>query len=142
MLFRSIEAQKAIRDELLKIGRKPAILNGDSSDEERYECQKRFNSGEYDVIITNIQKSLNLHGGTVCIFYTVLTNSARLEQVRGRIDRNTTDDTKTFVLLLYKGTDEHKFFMDVVKERAKNARDLTIDAKTAVDYFIDALNAG
>lgn len=137
-----IEAQKAIRDELLKIGRKPAILNGDSSDEERYECQKRFNSGEYDVIITNIQKSLNLHGGTVCIFYTVLTNSARLEQVRGRIDRNTTDDTKTFVLLLYKGTDEHKFFMDVVKERAKNARDLTIDAKTAVDYFIDALNAG
>lgn len=135
-----VEAQKAIYDELIKIGRRPVILNGESNDEERYEYQRKFNSGEYDVIITNIQKSLNLHGGTVCIFYTVLTNSARLEQVRGRIDRNTTDDTKTFVLLIYKGTDEYKFFTDVVNQRAKDARDLTIDAKTAVDYFMEALN--
>ena len=27
--------------------------------------------------------------------------------------------------------------MEVVKQRAKDARDLTIDAKTTVDYFIE-----
>ena len=133
------EAQNALAAELQKIGRKPVILNGKNTDEERYEIQTKFNNGEYDVIITNIQKSLNLNGGDVCIFYSCLTNPSRLQQVQGRIDRNVDDRTKTFILMLYKGTDEYRFFMDTVKQRAKDARDLTIDAKGAVDLFIESL---
>lgn len=133
------EAQQALADELVKIGKKPVILNGKNTDEERYEIQTKFNNGEYDVIITNIQKSLNLNGGDVCIFYSCLTNPSRLQQVQGRIDRNVDNRTKTFILLLYKGTDEHKFFMNTVRQRAKDARDLTLDAKGAVDMFIDSL---
>ncbi|MEM4385417.1 MAG: DEAD/DEAH box helicase [Candidatus Anstonellales archaeon] len=134
------EAQYKIADELKSIGRKPAILNGQSTDEERWKIQTKFNSGEYDVIITNIKKSLNLYGGNVCILYSMEGNPAKLEQIRGRIDRNVDDSIKTFVLLLYKGTDEYRFFMDVVKQRAKDSRDLTIDAKTAVDYFIESVD--
>lgn len=136
-----LEAQKAIYNELVKIGRKPVILNGECKDEERFSVQNGFNNGTYDVIITNIKKSLNLYGGDACIFYSVLTNPASMFQAAGRIDRNVDDKIKTFILLLYKGTDEYKFFMDVVSQRAKDARDLTIDAKTTVDYFIDSMKS-
>ena len=82
-----------------------------------------------------------MYGGDACIFYSVLTNPASMFQAAGRIDRNVDDKINTFILLLYKGTDEYKFFMDVVSQRAKDARDLTIDAKTTVDYFIDSMKS-
>lgn len=134
-----LDAQAAIAEELRKIGRKPVTLNGSCVDEERMKAQDGFNNGTYDVIITNVKKSLNLYGGSVCIFYSMETNVAKMEQIRGRIDRNINDDIKTFVMLLYKGTDEYKFFTDVVAKRAKDARDLTIDTKMAADFFKEAL---
>ena len=135
-----IEAQKAIAEEMKKIGRKPVILNGECTDDkERYAIQRGFNEGTYDVIITNIKKSLNLHGGDVCIFYSMETNPAKMEQIRARIDRNVDDRIKTFVTLLYKGTDEYRFFTNVVGTRARDSRSLTIDAKSAADYFMNYL---
>lgn len=132
-----LAAQQTIADELAKIGRKPVILNGSITDAtERYRIQQAFNNGEYDVIITNIKKSLNLYGGDVCIFYSMETNIAKMEQIRGRIDRNVDDKIKTFIMLLYKGTDEYSFFCNKVTQRAKDARALTIDAETAADYFM------
>lgn len=132
-----IDAQKHIAEELEKLGRKVVTLNGSCSDDERYEAQKGFNNGTYDVIVTNIKKSLNLYGGDVCIFYSLETNIAKMEQIRGRIDRNIDDKIKTFVMLLYEGTDEYRFFSEVVTQRAKDSRALTIDAKTAADYFVE-----
>lgn len=135
-----LAAQQTIADELAKIGRKPVILNGSITDAtERYRIQQAFNNGEYDVIITNIKKSLNLYGGDVCIFYSMETNPSKSFQIASRIDRNVDDKIKTFVMLLYKGTDEYKFFTTTVKQRAKDARDLTIDAKTTVDFFFESM---
>ncbi len=134
-----LEAQATIANELTKIGRKPVILNGSCSDDERFKAQQGFNNGTYDVIVTNIKKSLNLYGGDVCIFYSMETNIAKMEQIRARIDRNVDDSIKTFVILLYNGTQEYKFFTDTVIQRAKDSRSLTIDAKTAADYFMEAM---
>lgn len=134
-----LEAQGVIAEELRKIGRKPVILNGSCSDEDRYAAQQGFNNGDYDVIVTNIKKSLNLYGGDVCIFYSMETNPSKAFQIASRIDRNVDDKIKTFIMLLYKGTDEYKFFTTTVKQRAKDARDLTIDAKTTVDYFFESM---
>lgn len=135
-----LAAQQTIADELAKIGRKPVILNGSITDAtERYKIQQAFNNGEYDVIITNIKKSLNLYGGDVCIFYSMETNPSKSFQIASRIDRNVDDKLKTFVMLLYKGTDEYRFFTTTVKQRAKDARDLTIDAKTTVDFFFESM---
>ena len=135
-----LEAQQVIANELAKIGRKPVVLNGSITDtDERYRIQQAFNNGEYDVIITNIKKSLNLYGGDVCIFYSMETNPSKSFQIASRIDRNVDDKIKTFVMLLYKGTDEYKFFTTTVKQRAKDARDLTIDAKTTVDFFFESM---
>lgn len=134
-----IEAQEAIANEMRAIGRVPHILNGSTPEEERYKIQTEFNSGDCDVIITNIKKSLNLYGGDACIFYSVLTNPSALFQVAGRVDRNVDDRIKTYILLLYKDTDEYRTFVDVVKQRAKDSRDLTLDAKTTVDFFIESM---
>lgn len=134
-----LAAQQTIADELAKIGRKPVILNGSCSDDERFKAQQGFNDGTYDVIVTNIKKSLNLYGGDVCIFYSMETNPSKAFQIASRIDRNVDDKIKTFIALLYKGTDEYKFFTTTVKQRAKDARDLTIDAKTTVDFFFESM---
>lgn len=136
-----LAAQDKIKEELEKIGRKVVILNGSCTDEERYAAQRGFNEGKYDTIVTNIKKSLNLYGGDVCIFYSMETNPSKAFQIASRIDRNVDDRTKTFVMLLYKGTDEYKFFTTTVKQRAKDARDLTIDAKTTVDFFFESMMA-
>ena len=135
-----LKAQEAIANELRKIGRKPVILSGDITDSnERYRIQQAFNNGEYDTIITNIKKSLNLYGGDVCIFYSMETNPSKSFQIASRIDRHIDDTIKTFVLMLYEGTDEYRFFTTKVKQRAKDARDLTIDAKTTVDFFYESM---
>lgn len=134
-----LDAQEAIAEEMRKIGRNPVTLNGSCKDAERYAAQQGFNEGKYDVIITNIKKSLNLYGGDVCIFYSMETNPAKMEQIRARVDRHVDDKIKTFIMLLYKGTDEYKFFTSVVGQRAKDARELTIDAKTAADYFFESM---
>jgi hypothetical protein len=94
-----LEAQRIIKEELEKIGRKLVILNGDCKDEDRFDAQNKFNNGTYDVIITNIKKSLNLYGGDVCIFYSLLTNPSSIFQAAGRIDRNVDDSIKTYILL-------------------------------------------
>lgn len=135
------EAQQAIADELRKLGRNPVVLNGKSNDTERWEIQTKFNKGEYDVIITNIMKSLNLFGGDACIFYSNSMTPSKMFQTAGRVDRNVDDKIKTFILLIYKGTDEYKHFMEVTSQRAKDSRELTIDAKTTVDYFMDYMKS-
>lgn len=139
----NIEAQKAIKKELEKIGRKCCILNGEDTSKDkdinRMRMVNDFNNGTYDVIITNIKKSLNLNGGDVCIFYSVETTVSAMEQIRGRIDRNVDDRTKTFILLLYANTQEYEMFTHTVSSRAKASRELTIDAKSAIDYFIDSM---
>lgn len=133
------EAQRVIANECKKLGRNPVILNGENDDKERWDIQSKFNYGEYDVIITNIIKSLNLFGGDACIFYSNDLTPSKMFQVAGRVDRNVDNKIKTFILLIYKGTDEYKHFMEVTRQRAKDSRELTIDAKTTVDYFIEAM---
>lgn len=139
----NIEAQEAIKKELDSLGRRCVILNGRmtgaSKDLDRLKIQDDFNNGTYDVIITNIKKSLNLQGGDVCIFYNMSTTVSSMEQIRGRIDRNINNNIKTFVLLLYENTPEYDFFTQTVKKRAKDSRELTIDAKTAIDFFMDSI---
>lgn len=136
-----LDAQRVLYEELKKLGRTPVILNGKSTDVERLQIIESFNKGSSDVLITNIKKSLNLYAGDVCILYTVETNPSKMEQIRGRIDRSVDEKIKTFVLLVYKGTDEYSFLVNVVRQRAKDARDLTLDSKTAVDFFMEAMEA-
>lgn len=142
----NIEAQEVIADELRAIGKHPLILNGQDhskdKDINRVRIMNEFNLGECDVIITNIMRSLNLYNGDVCILYSLVSNPSKQTQIVGRIDRNIDDSLKTFVLLLYKGTDEERLFKNVVGQREFDGRSLTIDAKGAVSHFMESMNNG
>lgn len=132
-----INAQEAIAEEAKKLGRRVRILNGSTKEEERNKIRDDFNNGKCDLLITNIKRSLNLFGGEACVFYTVETNPAKIEQIGGRIDRNVDDLARLYILLVYKGTEEYNFLLNVIKQRSNDAKSLTIDAKTTIDYFLD-----
>ena len=134
-----IEAQNKIKEYLEASGRKVCILNGSTKQSLRNEYIEGFNTDKYDIIITNIKKSLNLYSGDVCIFYTIEGNPAKMEQLRGRIDRNVDNKLKTYILLLYSNTLEYILFTETAKMRSKDSKDLTIDFSTAVDYFVQSM---
>ena len=132
------EAQDFIKREVEKIGRTCAILNGAVNDvQERQGLVDGFNGEQYEVLITNIKKSLNLYDGDLCILYSVESNPAKLEQIRGRIERNVDNKVKKYIMLVYRGTGEFSLFANKLVERGKQARGLISDSKMAVDYFID-----
>lgn len=132
------DAQAVISDTLEAMGRKCVILNGDiQKTADRQEIIDGFNGDEYNVIITNIKRSLNLYDGDVCILYSVESNPAKLEQIRGRIERNVDQKIKTYIMLIYKGTPEYSLFKDKLIARGESSRKLTTGAKTAVDYFVE-----
>lgn len=127
-----IEMQETIKQLLEQQGRRVAILNGSTAD--RDSIRDGFNDGTYDVIITNAKRSLNLHSGDVCIFYSMETNPATIEQIAARIDRNVDESSKTFVLLAYEG-EEADFFINTVNQRAVDGLDLADIISETVIHF-------
>lgn len=101
------EAQdKIVEDLVMKygyLGIAPAILSGQTKARDRQELVDAFNSGEVNVLVTNICKSLNLSVGELCIFYSVVTNPSRLLQIASRINRDTSAREREYVVLAYKG---------------------------------------
>lgn len=134
-----IKAQEVIKQLLEDEGYTCDILNGETKEKERDKIIERFNNREVQVIITNAKKSLNLHGGDGMIYYTIETNPAKLEQIRGRIDRNVDDRKKKYVMLIYSETQELHDLVNKVKQRSQDAKDLSIAADSAVDYFVEDL---
>ena len=137
------EAQRTLAEELEKIGRKPAIIDGDTNNADVWliqgEFNKSFEDGGYDVLITNARRSLNLQGADVCIFYSIEATSEIYTQIAGRIDRSVDDKVRDFILLVYKNTPEYVYLTGKVKDRAKDSRDLVLDAKGAIDYLLEDL---
>lgn len=137
------KAQEAIAEELRKIGRKPAVIRGGMADLDKWEIQTEFNNvdGKYDILITNARKSLNLYGADVCILYSVESSSGLYTQICGRVDRSVDDKIRDFILLVYEDSPEFDYITSVVKARAEDSRALTIDAKGAIDYFLEYLES-
>lgn len=133
------QAQGAIKSIAEGLGRKAIIINGSVSQKERQGLIDQFNTGEVNTIISNIKRSINLYAGDTCIYYSVEGNPSRMEQIRGRIDRHVDDSLKEFLLMVYKGTDEYRWLVDLAQSRSKASSDLTVKTQSAVDKFIDAM---
>lgn len=141
-----IDAQYKIKAELEAIGRKVVIINGQDpkgkdADEIKLDRMQKFNRGEYDVLITNMQKSLNLYGADAMVLYSNTATVGRLEQIRGRIDRHVDDKVRTFIMLLYEGTSEYELMTQTAKARGQASRDLILDSETAIDYFMSSMES-
>lgn len=139
-----VQAQYFIKAELEKLGRRVTIINGEDpkgkdADMIKLDRMQKFNSGEYDVIITNIQRSLNLPGADAMILYSNTATVGKLEQIRGRIDRHVDDKVRTYIMLLYEGTSEFTLMTQTAKARGQASRELILDSETAIDYFMNSL---
>lgn len=127
---------------LEKEGKRVGIINSDTKDKERVLLMDQFNNGELDILITNSKRSLNLYSGNVCIMYSLEGNPAKMEQIRGRIDRHVDDKERVFVLMYYIHSPEYELFFSKAVSRNQAARDFTIDSKSAVDFFAAAVEEG
>lgn len=135
----NLEAQEAISDILTKQGKKVSILNGNTNRDDREIITREFNNKQIDVLISNIQRSLNLHIGDTCIYYNLEGNPARMEQIRGRIDRHIDSKEKEFILLIYKDSEEYNWLLNKSRQRSEAASNLTVATKSAVDNFINSM---
>lgn len=134
------EAQWRISDGLAEIGITSRILNGETPTDERQELIRLFNGKQVQVLISNVKRSLDLAGGDICIYYTVPSNPASVEQVKGRIDRHIDNNPKQFIALVYKHTPEEALFNKSVK-RGEWSQSLLGTEKTAIDHLAAVYNS-
>ena len=142
-----IEAQQKIREELTALGLRCCVINGSEPSGKDRDIQildllQKFNSGGYDVIITNLQRSLNLYGADALVMYSTTATVGRLEQIRGRIDRNVDKRGRLFIMLLYEGTGEFDLINEKARMRGEASKNLILDTETAIDYFLASFDEG
>lgn len=104
-----INCQQGISDLLVEIGRKPVILNGQCSSKEREIIIKDFNSGVYDIIITNLARGIDLEKCNTCILYTLDPNPQNMVQTFGRLTREIDVIGKTLYFLISEGREKRLF---------------------------------
>ena len=112
------ESQSCIQYILNEYDIESAILNGDTSDDEREAVINRFKLGDLRVLITNVQKGLNFGNCNYCIFYSFDPNPNKMVQFEGRMTRSYNIDNKHVYLLVSKGR-ELSTLKKVVADRAK-----------------------
>ena len=112
------EAQKAIKEELESRGITCAVMNGDTSAQDRSILINKFKLGDIRVLITNVQKSLDFGDCNYCIFYDYDPNPSNMVQFEGRMTRSFDIIGKHVYLLISRGK-ELKTFKEIVADRAQ-----------------------
>lgn len=112
------ESQACIHEFLSENGFESYILNGDSPLDYRNAVINKFKLGDFQILITNVQKGLNFGSCNACIFYTYDPNPNKMVQFEGRMTRSYNIDNKHVVLLITRGN-ELKTFKNIVSDRAK-----------------------
>lgn len=121
---RYVEAQKAIEELLKQQGYRTVILNGRTASKKRKEIADAFTNGEYDIMITNVLRGLDLDTCDTAILYTIDPNPQNMVQFEGRITRQFNVKNKAVYLLVAMGK-EKKFVETELKLRVNMAMKIT-----------------
>lgn len=111
---RYIGAQEKMKELLEHRGYRTVILNGRSK--HRTEIANDYNNGQYDIMITNVLKGLDLKSCDNCILYTIDPNPQKMVQFEGRMTREFDIEYKSVFLLVAMGK-EKKFVEEKLKLR-------------------------
>lgn len=95
----------ALEDEGYEVG----VLNGDTVSSDANQIVKEFVSGSTQILITNVQKSLNFEGVRHCVFYSYNPNPSQMVQFEGRITRSFDIRDKHVYILLTDGPELETF---------------------------------
>ena len=113
---RFIDCQQKLKELLEENGYKVAILNGGTKVKEKNAIIDKFLGNNYDVLITNIQRGLDLNNCDNCIMYTIDPNPQKMVQFEGRMTRDFNVMYKSLYLLVAMGK-EKKFVEETLKLR-------------------------
>lgn len=131
---RFIEAQNGIKAILEEKGYRVSVLNGTratSSATKRKKIVDDYNNGLYDVLITNVQRGLDLQTCDACILYSIDPNPQQMVQFEGRMTRSFDVENKALYLLVAMG-DEKKFVEETLKMRINTSNKFTVTGKSMV----------
>lgn len=129
-----VEAQEKMKVMLEEQGYRVAVLNGQaktSSSKVRTEIVNDFNNRQYDVLITNVLRGLDLKTCDNCILYTIDPNPQKMVQFEGRITREFDIIGKSVWLLVAMGK-EKKFVEEKLKIRVDTSDAFSVTGKSMV----------
>ena len=130
------EAQKHLSEWFKNKGYSNRVLNGDTNSKDREDIIRGFKNGEFNILITNVQKGLNFGNCDYCIFYSFDPNPSSMIQFEGRITREFNIVGKHIYILVSRGP-ELKKFNEVLRQRAKATSEFTnTDFSVVMDILL------
>lgn len=134
-----VNCQQTMAKILEERGFRCVILNGRTKAKERAKIINDFESGDmYDVVITNVKKSLDLNICSNCIMYTIDHNPQKMVQAEGRMTRDFDVCGKHLYMIVMKGKEESSL-NTVLKDRVSMTDGLTVTGNSMV---MDAIRGG
>lgn len=120
-----LECQSALQDTLEEAGYVVLTLNGGVAVNKRGELIDKFNRLEYDILITNVLRGLDLFDCDNVIIYSLDGNPQKLVQAEGRIIRDEEAEGKSLYMLISQGK-ERKKYEDIMKKRMQSSTDMSV----------------
>lgn len=100
------KCQASIKKRLQELNHTVAVVNGETKPKARDEIVEAFNSGGYDVLVTNTVRGLDTKNCDHCILYTIDPNPQQMVQFTGRITRMFDVIGKRVYLLISQGKEK------------------------------------
>ncbi len=126
---RYLDCQSSLKVLLEEKGYRVAQLNGSTKSKDRAQIVDNFTSGLYDILITNVQRGLDLNNCDNCIMYTIDPNPQKMVQFEGRITRDFDVKYKSVFLLVSEGK-EKKFVEETLKMRVNASKAFSIQGSS------------
>lgn len=126
---RFVDCQAKLKELLEENGYRVAILNGTTKVKEKNAILDKFLSNAYDILITNIQRGLDLNNCDNCIMYTIDPNPQKMVQFEGRMTREFNVMYKSLFLLVSMGK-EKKFVEEKLKLRVDASDAFTVQGRS------------
>lgn len=126
---RFVDCQAKLKELLEENGYRVAVLNGTTKVKQKNEVIEKFLNNAYDILITNIQKGLDLNNCDNCILYTIDPNPQKMVQFEGRMTRDFNVMYKSLYLLVSMGK-EKKFVEETLKLRVDAADAFAVQGKS------------
>lgn len=127
--------QLKLKEVLEQEGYRVEILNGETKKKERNRIIEGFNGNDIDVLLTNVQRCLDLNNCSHGIFYTIDSNPQKMVQFEGRMTRDFDIEGNNTYLLVMMGR-EKKYVDEVLRMRAEASESF---AKTGGSQVLGAL---
>lgn len=119
-----VESHKIIEEHALEWGYSVDKLTGSTKTKDRKDIIDGFKNGEFNILVTDVQKGLNFGSCNYCIFYSFNPNPQKMGQMEGRTTRDFDIINKHIYLLCSEGK-EKKYLEKVVSTRAINGTRFT-----------------